>query len=90
MSNMPEAGFCAEALARGRPEVFKTDQGSQFASREFARVLQDRGVTISMNGKGMYADNVFVDRLWRTVKYQKVWLKAYPNILEARREMQEG
>ena len=85
MSNMPEAGFCAEALARGRPEVFNTDQGSQFASREFARVLQDRGVKISMDEEGPYTDNIFVKRLWRTVKYQKVCLKAYANVLEALR-----
>ena len=85
MSNMLEAGFCAEALARGSPQVFNTDQGSQFASREFARVLQDRGVKISMDEEGPYTDNIFVKRLWRTVKYQKVCLKAYANVLEALR-----
>ena len=72
MSNTLEAGFCTEALtaalARGRPEVFNTDRGSQFSSREFIQVLQDRGVKISMDGKGRYADNIFVERLWRTVK----------------------
>ena len=76
-----EAGFCAEALIeameRGRPEVFNTDQGSQFTSQEFTQVLQDRGVKISMDGKGRYADNIFVERLWRTVKYEEVYLKAY-------------
>ena len=75
LSNTLEAGFCAdaltEALARGRPEVFNTDQGSQFSSREFTQVLQDRGVKISMDGKGRYADNIFVERLWRTVKYEE-------------------
>ena len=84
---MLEAGFCAEALARGSPEVFNTDQGSQFASRHFDRVLQDRGVTISMDGKGRYTDNIFVKRLWRTVKYQEVCLKAYANVPEARKEV---
>ena len=86
-----EAGFCAdaltEALARGRPEVFNTDQGSQFTSLEFTQVLQDRGVKISMDGKGRYADNIFVERLWRTVKYEEVYLKAYVNAGEPRREL---
>ena len=57
--------------------MFNTDQGSQFTSREFTQVLQDRGVKISMDGKGRYADNIFVERLWRTVKYEEVYLKAY-------------
>ena len=72
LSNTLEAGFCAEALtealAQGRPEVFNTNQGSQFSSREFTKALQDRGVKISMDGKGRYADNVFVERLWRTAR----------------------
>ena len=84
---MLEAGFCAEALARGSPEVFNTDQDSQFASREFARVLQDRGVKISMDAEGRYTDNIFVKRLWRTVKYQKVCLRAYADATEARMEL---
>ena len=71
LSNTLEAGFCAEdvteALARGR----------QFSSREFTQALQDRGVKISMDGKGRYADNIFEERLWRTVKYEEVYLKAY-------------
>ena len=81
LSNTLESGFCAEALVealeRGRPEVFNTDQGSQFTSQEFTQVLQDRGVKISMDGKGRYQDNIFVERLWRTVKYEEVYLKAY-------------
>ena len=91
LSNTLEAGFCAEALTealdRGRPEVFNTDQGSQFTSQEFTQVLQDRGVKISMDGKGRYADNIFVERLWRTVKYEEVYLKAYASAGEARREL---
>ena len=87
MSNTLEAGFCAEALAWGRPEVFNTGQGSQFSSREFTQVLQDRGVKISMDGKGRYQGNIFVERLWRTVKYEEVYLKAYVNAVEARREL---
>ena len=74
LSNTLEAGFCAEALTEalgpGRPEMFNTDQGSQFTSGEFIRILQDHAVKISMDGKGRYADNVFVERLWRTVKYE--------------------
>ena len=76
LSNTLEVGFCVEALSeamdRGRPEVFNTDQGSQFTSQEFTEVLQDRSVKISMDGKGRYADNIFVERLWRTVKYEEV------------------
>ena len=91
LSNTLEAGFCAEALTealgRGRPEVFNTDQGSQFTSGEFIRVLQDHAVKISMDGKGRYADNIFVERLWRTVKYEEVYLKAYANASEAGREL---
>ena len=91
LSNTLEAGLCAEALTealgRGRPEVFNTDQGSQFTSGEFIRILQDHAVKISMDGKGRYADNIFVERLWRTVKYEEVYLKAYANASEARREL---
>ena len=91
MSNTLEADFCVEALtealARGRPEVFNTDQGSQFTSREFTQILQDRGVKISMDGKERYADNIFVERSWRTVKYEEVYLKAYVNASEASREL---
>ncbi len=93
LSNTLEAGFCAgaleEALGKGRPEVFNTDQGSQFTSWEFTQVLQDRGVRISMDGKGRYQDNIFMERLWRTVKYEEVHLKAYANVLEAQRGLED-
>ena len=89
LSNTLEAGFCAEALeealGQGQPEVFNTDQGSQFTSLEFTQVLQEQGVKISMDGKGRYQDNIFVERLWRTVKYEEVYLKAYASVLEAQR-----
>ena len=89
--NTLEADFCGdalkEALGQGQPEVFNTDQGSQFSSREFTHVLQEHGVKISMDGKGRYADNIFVERLWRTAKYAEVYLKAYVNVGEARREL---
>ncbi len=93
LSNTLEAGFCAEALTEalgcGRPEVFNTDQGSQVTSREFTQILQDHSVKISMDGRGRYQDNIFVERLWRTVKYEEVYLKAYANATEARRELGE-
>ena len=91
LSDTLEAGFCAEALAealaRGRPEVFNTGQGSQFSSREFTQFLLDRGVKISMDGNGRYQGNIFVEQLWRTVKYEEVYLKAYASVVEARREL---
>ena len=93
LSNTMEAGFCAEALeealTKGQPEVFNTDQGSQFTSLEFTQILQDRGVRISMDGKGRYQDNIFVERLWRTVKYEEVYLKAYASVLDAQRGLED-
>ena len=78
LSDTLEADFCVEALqealGRGRPGIFNTDQGSQFTSKEFTQVLRDHGVRISRDGKGRYADNIFVERLWRTVKYEEVYL----------------
>ncbi|APO50732.1 IS3-like element ISRj2 family transposase [Bradyrhizobium diazoefficiens] len=84
-----EAAFCVqavqEALAKhGRPEIFNTDQGSQFTSLEFTDVLLDAKIAISMDGKGAWRDNVFVERLWRTVKYEEVYLRAYDSVSEAR------
>jgi len=81
LSNTLDAGFCVEALeealGKGKPEVFNTDQGSQFTGDGFTGLLQRHGVRISMDGKGRYNDNIFVERLWRTVKYEEVYLKAY-------------
>lgn len=74
-----------EALARhGRPEILNTDQGSQFTSTAFTDVLLKAGVKISMDGKGSWRDNVFVERLWRSLKYEEVYLKAYGTVAEAR------
>ena len=91
LSNTLEADFCIEALQealdQGQPDVFNTDQGSQFTSGGFIRMLQDHQVKISMDGKGRYRDNIFVERLWRTVKYEEVYLKAYTNATEARRDL---
>ena len=91
LSNTLETAFCAEALSdalnQGTPNVMNTDQGSQFTSREFTQILQDNSVRISMDGRGRYQDNIFIERLWRTVKYEEVYLKAYVNAGEARREL---
>ena len=74
-----------EAFERfGQPEIFNTDQGSQFTSEDFTTPLRDRGIAISMDGKGRCLDNVFVERLWRSVKYEEVYLHAYADVAEAR------
>jgi putative transposase len=84
-----EADFCIEAveeaLARyGKPEIFNTDQGSQFTSAAFTGLLQKHDIHISMDGKGSWRDNVFVERLWRSVKYEEVYLRAYDSVAQAR------
>ena len=84
-----EAGFCIEAVEEalakhGTPEIFNTDQGSQFASTNFIKVLAAREIRISMDGKGAWRDNVLVERLWRTIKYEEVYLRAYASVSEAR------
>ena len=89
LSNTLDADFCAraleEALARfGRPEIFNTDQGSQFTSAAFTRTLAAAGVQISMDGRGRWLDNVFIERLWRSLKYEEVYLKGYADAREAR------
>ena len=96
LSNTLDADFCVEALedalGKGKPEVFNTDQGSQSTGEAFTGVLEQNNVRISpdeygtfgMDGKGRYADNILLDRLWRTVKYEEVYLKAYSNGREAK------
>ncbi|HEY2396375.1 MAG TPA: IS3 family transposase [Rudaea sp.] len=84
-----EAAFCVEtledALARhGKPDIFNTDQGSQFTGAAFIGALTDNGIAVSMDGKGAWRDNVFVERLWRSVKYEEVYLRAYDSVSEAR------
>jgi putative transposase len=84
-----EAGFCVEAveeaLARhGKPEIFNTDQGSQFISTVFTGLLTGNAIAISMDGRGAWRDNVFVERLWRSVKHEEVYLRAYDTVAEAR------
>ena len=84
-----EAAFCVETLQdalahHGKPDIFNTDQGSQFTGQAFTSALADNGIAISMDGKGAWRDNVFVERLWRSVKYEEVYLRAYEGVSEAR------
>ena len=84
--------FCVDALEEaiakyGRPEIFNTDQGSQFTSAEFTGVLKANGIRISMDGKARWVDNVFVERLWRSVKYEHVYLHAYESVSEAKQQL---
>ena len=89
VSNTLTTDFCLdavrEAIARyGTPEIFNTDQGSQFTSSEFTGLLKEHGIQISMDGKGCWRDNVFVERLWKSVKYEEVYLKAYDSVSVAK------
>ena len=88
LSNTLDVDFCIEALEealkKGKPEIFNTDQGSQFTGEAFTGLLQQHGIRISMDGKGSYNDNLFIERLWRSVKYEEVYLKAYQDGREAR------
>ena len=88
-----DANFCIEALEealkRGQPDIFNTDQGSQFTSEAFTKLLKQHGVLMSMDGKGRYRDNIFVEGLWRTVKYEEVYLKAYRDGRDARNGLRE-
>lgn len=89
LSNTMEADFCVEALEEalarfGRPEIFNTDQGSQFTGHDFTDVLKRDGIKISMDGKGRFMDNIFIERLWRSLKYEEVFIKAYASVAEAR------
>lgn len=89
LSNTMDVGFCVEALEEamawhGRPEIFNTDQGSQFTSLAFTQVLITAGIRISMDGKGRWIDNVFIERLWRSLKYECVYLHAFENGLTLR------
>jgi putative transposase len=88
LSNTLDNSFCVEALEealrKGRPDIFNTDQGAQFTGEAFTGLLQQHEVRISMDGKGRYSDNLFIERLWRTVKYEEVYIKAYQNGRDAR------
>jgi putative transposase len=87
-----DTAFCLDALEEafarhGKPEIFNTDQGSQFTSLAFTDALKKRGVAISMDGRGAWRDNVFVERLWRTIKYEEVYLHAYDSVSDARQRL---
>jgi putative transposase len=93
LSNSMTSDFCVRALElalrQGTPEIFNTDQGSQFGSKEFTKLLKDKGVKISMDSKGRCYDNIFVERFWRTVKHEEVYIKAYIDGHEARQELEK-
>jgi putative transposase len=88
LSNLLDAEFCVEALERGllkkKPEIFNTDQGVQFTSQRFTGRLEDQKIRISMDGKGRALDNVFIERLWRSVKYEEIYPKGHENLKEVR------
>jgi putative transposase len=88
LSTTLDRGFCLEALRRAlwisKPEIFNTDQGAQFTSAEFTKILEDAGIKVSMDGRGRVFDNIFSERLWRSVKYEEVYLHDYQTVLEAR------
>lgn len=92
VSTTMDASFCIEALEQtieqyGCPEIFNTDQGSQFTSEEFTQVLKKNDIRIGMDGKGRGVDNVFVERMWRSVKYEEVYLRAYDTVEEAKQSL---
>ncbi len=92
LSNTMDTCFCVEALEEalmlyGRPEIFNTDQGSQFTSFDFTTVLKENGIKISMDGKGRWMDNVFIERLWRSLKYECVYLHVFESGLQARHQI---
>ena len=89
-----DVSFCIDALEEaiyryGKPAIFNSDQGSQYTSEAFTQVLKDHHIEISMDGKGAWRDNVFVERLWRSVKYEEVYLEAYESLTEARQSLKE-
>jgi putative transposase len=94
ISNSLDVAFCLEALQEaleryGRPEIFNSDQGSQFTSNEFSDCLRAAEVSISMDGRGRYQDNIFIERLWRSIKYELIYLKGFKDGLELQREVRQ-
>ena len=83
-----DAGFCVdalrEALRHGTPEIFNVDQGAQFTNREFLDVLEAKGIRISMDGTGRAFDNIFIERFWRSLKYEEVYLKSHDGVMDCR------
>ncbi len=93
LSNTLSTDFCIEAVQEaldlyGTPEIFNTDQGSQFTGMEFTALLKEKGIAISMDGRGCWRDNVFVERLWKSIKYEEVYLHAYDSVSEAKRGLE--
>ena len=93
LSNSMTTDFCMEAVEEavqryGSPGIFNTDQGSQFTSTEFVSLIQGHGIQVSMDGKGRWVDNVFVERLWKSVKYEEVYLHAYDSVAQAQQGLQ--
>jgi putative transposase len=93
LSNTLTTDFCIEAVHEamkkyGKPEIFNTDQGCQFTRLEFTGLLQENGIRISMDGKGCWRDNVFVERLWRSIKYEEVYLYAYDSVTAAKQGLE--
>jgi len=93
LSNTLSTDFCIDAVREafglyGTPEIFNTDQGSQFTSVEFTDLLKEKSIAISMDGRGCWRDNVFVERLWRSIKYEEVYLHAYDSVSEAKRGLE--
>ena len=94
LSNTLTADFCIEAVQEainkhGKPDIFNTDQGCQFTSLEFTELLKDNGIRISIDGKGSWRDNVFVERLWKSVKYEEVYLHAYDSVGDAKQGLEK-
>ena len=93
LSNLLDSAFCIEALDRSlqdtKPEIFNTDQGVQFRSNNFTQKLENNGIKISMDGKGRAIDNIFVERLWRSVKYEDIYLKSYETLKDVRQGLEE-
>ena len=92
VSNTLDTSFCTEALEEalrnyGTPDILNTGQGSQFTSSAFTDILTDHSIKISMDGNGRWRDNIFIERLWKTVKYEEVYLKAYESISHAKKEL---
>ena len=92
LSNTLDTRFCVEALKEalfkyGAPEIFNTDQGCQFTSEKFTSVLKSWNVRISMDGKGRFKDNIFIERLWRTLKYERIYLKSYETGVELSKDL---
>ena len=94
LSNTLDSSFCVEALEEaitnyGCPEIFNTDQGSQFTAEVFTDTLHSNNIAISMDGKGRWMDNVFIERLWKSLKYEDIYLKSYGSMTEARRGLSD-